>query len=736
MRPFPSLLVLLLLASTVFAADLKVQVLDPDQRPVANARATLYRAGSTAALAIRRSNSEGTAAFENVAEGEYRVEILAAGFAVENLSVPVPAKTAPVARLRVAGAEENVVVAATRVPVPEDVAGTPVETLTAGELQNMQPPTAAEAMRFLPGAIVNTAGQRGGVGGLFVQGGESRFNQVIVDGVPVKEPGGTFLVATQSLAGVDRLEFVRGAQSTLYGADAMTSVTLVASRAGTTRTPELRFGADGGSFGTAHGFASFSGVAGRVDYNAFGDQFNTEGRGANDTFSLSSMGANVGVAISPATQFRFRTRHTNSRSGVQGEWVFGGRPLLAPDRDQFGRINDFLASAELEIAAPNRWQHRFTAFESNDRRFNADTVPDRTCAPFFFFDCPFTVADHFNRAGVSYQGEYQPRSFATTIFGYDFEEQIGQIDNAFPTFGSAASAHGKRLNHAAFVEQIVTWKRLSLTGGVRFVHDGSFGNRAVPRVSASVLARRGGRVLGATRLRFSYAEGINAATFDEQFGEGGFFVLPNPALRPETNRSFETGVAQEFLSGRMALAANYFNNRFGDLIAFDQVTPLSAQFVNLNSSIAHGAEVELHARVSGRVRLDSSYAYTSSQVLFAPTAFDPVFTAGQPLLRRPRHAGSVLLNYAGRRWGGDIGGSFVGRRADSDFLFGFGGVPSITHAAGYALVSAGGWLALNRYVTAYANVENLLDRRYEEVVGYPALPVNVRVGLRFRVGGD
>lgn len=735
MRPL-SVLVPLLLASTLFAAEVKVQVVDPDQRPVANARATLYRAGSTAALAVRRSNSEGTAAFANVANGAYRVEILAVGFAVESVGLNVPAQTPLVARLRVAGAEENVVVAATRVPVPEDVAGTPVETLTAGELNNMQPPTTAEAIRFLPGAIVNTAGERGGVGGLFVQGGESRFNQVIVDGVPIKEPGGIFNFSTLSLANVDRLEFVPGAQSTLYGADAMSSVTLIDSRQGSTRTPELRFGADGGNFGTAHGFAAFSGVAGRLDYNLFGDQFNTEGRGANDTFTLSSMGANVGIAISPSTHFRFRTRHQNSRSGVQGQWVFGGQPLLAPDGDQFARDNQFLASAELQIAAPDRWQHRFTAFESNDRRFNADTVADRSCVPSYFFDCPFTVANHFNRAGVSYQGEYQPRSFATTIFGYDLEDQIGQIDDNFPTFASAAAAHGKRLNHAAFVEQIVTWKRLSLTGGVRLVHDGSFGNRAVPRVSASVLAKRGRGVVGTTRLRFSYAQGINAATLDEQFGMGGFFILPNPALRPETNRSLETGFAQEFLSGRIALAANYFNNRFADLIAYDQLTPLTAQYVNLNSSIAHGAQVELHARVSGRVRLDSSYVYTSSQVLFAPTAFDPVFAAGQPLLRRPKHAGSVLLNYVGKRWGGEIGGSFVGRRADSDFLFGFGGVPSITHAAGYALVNTGGWLALNRYVTAYANVENLLDRRYEEVVGYPALPVNVRVGLRFRVGGD
>ena len=78
-----------------------------------------------------------------------------------------------------------------------------------------------------------------------------------------------------------------------------------------------------------------------------------------------------------------------------------------------------------------------------------------------------------------------------------------------------------------------------------------------------------------------------------------------------------------------------------------------------------------------------------------------------------------------------MAGSFVGRRPDSDFL-GLG----IYHAAGYALVNTGGWFKVNRYMTAYVNVENVLNRRYNEVVGYPALKANFRAGMRFRIGGE
>ena len=106
-------------------------------------------------------------------------------------------------------------------------------------------------------------------------------------------------------------------------------------------------------------------------------------------------------------------------------------------------------------------------------------------------------------------------------------------------------------------------------------------------------------------------------------------------------------------------------------------------------------------------------------------------SCGQSILRRPKHSGSLLLTYLGKRWGGNLGGSFVGRRFDSDFL-GLG----IDHTAGYARVDLGGWYAVTSRITAYGNIENAFNKDYEEVVGYPALPINFRLGLRFRIGGE
>jgi outer membrane receptor protein involved in Fe transport len=93
----------------------------------------------------------------------------------------------------------------------------------------------------------------------------------------------------------------------------------------------------------------------------------------------------------------------------------------------------------------------------------------------------------------------------------------------------------------------------------------------------------------------------------------------------------------------------------------------------------------------------------------------------------------MLLTYTARRWGGELAGTFVGRRPDSDFS---GLLPPVTYAAGYGRIDLGGWFALNPRVTAYVNVGNALNRKYDEAAGYPALHANFRAGMRFRVGGE
>ena len=728
------------------AAELKIKVVDPQAAAVAAAQVSLMTADRGTVLATQTTSAEGVAILNAGSGGPYRVKILAPGFAVESLDVSSLADLT--VTLRLATASETVVVSATRTPVPEEAAGADVDSLGGAQLTTMLPVAGNDAVRFLPGAVVNTAGQRGGLSSLFVRGGESNYNKVIVDGVTVNEPGGTFDFGTLSLAQGDRMEFVRGAQSTLYGSDAMTSVVQVWTRVGSTHTPELRFGADAGNLGTESGHVALSGANGRFDYNVFGDQFNTEGSGVNDAYSDSLEGANAGVALNDSLSLRARVRHANSHTGLPGEWNFNGYTPLVPangpteplvplqaDPSDWSQLNNLLGSVELTVNKPSGWQHRFTGFDYlyryNELNQNGDAARvDPFGDP---IDFASHEVDHINRAGFEYQGDYSERSWAHTTFGYRVENENGFVGNI--EYGP--QNHGQRLNNDIYLQQQLTLGKLTVIAGGRFVHDSAFGSTGVPRIALALQAIRGHEIFSGTRFRFSYSTGFKEPRLEETFnGLPGPdpFNIPNPGLKPERVRAFEAGFQQGFFSNTYVLSGTYFNNLFHNQINYvstNNPPDFPGMYVNVNQAFAQGAEMAIEAKIRPRLLLNTAYTYTSSEYLDNPASFNTVFNPGQPLLRRPKHSGTLLLSYLGSRWGANVGGSFVGRRSDSDFD-NFG----IDHAAGYVRADVGGWYAVNSRITAYVNVENALDRRYNEVVGYPGLPANFRAGMRFRVGGE
>jgi vitamin B12 transporter len=732
MRALCASLLLFVALAAASAADLKVKVVDPHSAAVSGAQVTF---SSRCALnqETATSSAEGIAILPGLRIGDappsncgcpLHLVVLAPGFAPYSEDIAACGPDVVTVQLHLAMASETVVVTATRTLEPAVDTGASISTLETGQLELMQPVAADDAVRYLPGAVINTAGQRGGLASLFVRGGDSTYNKVIVDGVTINEPGGTFDFGTLPLTQASRMEFLRGAQSTLYGSDAMTSVVQVWTRRGNTAIPELRFGADGGNFSTANGFASLAGARGRYDYNVFGDQFNTNGAWVNNANSDSLEGANLGAALNDEVSLRLHMRHSNSHTGLPGEWNFNGSPLQPPDPNEWSQLNSLLGSVELIVAQPSGWQHRLTGFDYlyryNDVNLNGDA--ERVD------DFPSHEYDHINRVGAEYQGNYSERTWAQSTFGYRVENENGVVgDLDYPP-----SASGQRLNQEAYLQQQLTLGRLSVIAGGRFVHSSVYGNTGVPRVALTLLALRGGEVLSGTRLRFSYATGFKEPRLEETFA-GPPYTIPNLGLKPERVRAFEAGIQQDFFHGKYVFNATYFNNLFHDQINYVTVNPVTfvGEYVNVNEAFAQGAEVEVQAKLRTRLLVSAAYTYTSTEILSNPAPIDSQYNPGEPLLRRPKNSATTLVSYAAGRWATNLSGSFVGRRPDDDFE-GF----NIDHAAGYFRADLGGWYAINSRVTAYANVENLLDRRYNEVVGYPALPLNFRAGFRFRIGGN
>jgi outer membrane cobalamin receptor len=180
--------------------------------------------------------------------------------------------------LGIAPVAEHIVVSATRTDAPAGQVASAVTVFDAEEIERKQEPLLSDLLRSAPGTTVVRTGAPGGVTTLFVRAGESNYTKVLLDGIPLNEPGGAFNLSNITTENLERVEFIRGANSALYGSDAMTGVIQLITRRGARVKPDVRFGVEGGTFSTGRASAGVSAKAGRFDYSADVAGFTTSSR--------------------------------------------------------------------------------------------------------------------------------------------------------------------------------------------------------------------------------------------------------------------------------------------------------------------------------------------------------------------------------------------------------------------------------------------------------------------------
>src|ERR1043166_1440084 len=312
--------------------------------------------------------------------------------------------------LNVAPIEETVVVTATRTEAPASQVGASVTTFSADDLERRQLPQVADLLRTSPGAMIVRAGAPGAVTSLFVRGGESNYNKVLLDGIPLNEPGGTFNFGNLTTEGLERVEIVRGAQSALFGSDAMASVVQLVSRRAGHRGGAHHVSAlvEGGSFGTVHANASLSGVAGRTDYTVGAAAITTDNQVPNNAYQNTTPFANVGVALRNNMTLRFIGRGELERTGTPGQTAFG-----RPDLDAFFKRHDGVFGVAFDNQFSPRLRERasYSVSISNYQSTNLNADPPYTPAygalraPFQFSDFRFDTLTKLLRHHASYQAD-------------------------------------------------------------------------------------------------------------------------------------------------------------------------------------------------------------------------------------------------------------------------------------------------------------------------------------------
>lgn len=745
-------------------------IADPTGAKIAGARVVLRR-GPGAAAYTTKTNDEGQFVFAAVERGSYSLFVEADGFSQSGeVKVHVSASKTETLdiRLDVAAVSDRMVVSATRTQTSAQESGGSISIITSEDLLRSHQSLISESLRRVPGLTVVQTGGRGGLTSIFVRGGESDYNKVLIDGVPVNEAGGLFDFAALTPENLDRVEVVRGPRSALFGSDAMTSVIHLVTRRGSTSTPEFEFSGEGGSFDYHREVAQLSGLARWFDYSGSFGFGATDGRFRNNEYINRTASANLGFRLSPRADLRITSRWVNDSAGVPGPTA-----VLFADPDQRQKRRALSLAGMFEHQTSSRWQQTARFIYSEFARHSFDpvaqdlTLPDTPpLPPFSFFpDSAFDFREHQKRAGVHYQTIASFGSSNLFTAGADFEHESAIFDDLFSGRVSPA-----RNNLGVYAQDQAAWReRLFITAGVRVERntarvpadlktalialgsnvptgDVGFGISVNPSIAVSFIARRvaDNTAVGGTRLKASFGTGIKEPEMHEAFSPNTFF-LGNPNLKPERARSFEAGVVQEFLKRRASVEVTYFENRFRDLIIF-QFDPTSfgpitlpdgtlTNFVNFDRASARGIELTGSARPALRLRVTASYTFLDSRLDRALDVSNR--EVGLPLLRRPRHSGSVEAAWTAARYDLSLEGSFLGRRRDIDPITGsrFDSGDRPIFNDGYAKVNAAGSYRVNRFVSLFARVENLLNQDYEEVLGFPAYRLTFSAGVRIRVGG-
>ncbi len=647
-------------------------------------------------------------------------------------------------RLEIERLASSVVVTAQAEPLDAERSPAPATILSRTDLVQRQAAVLTDLLLFTPGVSLGRTGAEGGQASIFLSGGNSSFTKVLVDGTPVNEPGNAVDFSNFTLDNIDKVEIVRGAESALYGTDAVSGVIQVFTHRGTTRTPEMTLFAEGGGFSTGRGGAQLSGLLGRFDYSAAAAYFGTAGQGPNNDFLNRTLSGNFGWRFSDTQQVRISLRNNTSDAGIPGQTL-----LLPPNLDQRNALHFSSANARWEFSTGSHWRHQIMGAESYNREHATNLAADffdpgdPFCAPLApnavpSFTCDFTYdsTNKYNRASLNAQSSYLLPQGGVTA-GYQYE-----VENA--NLSALGGGHVRRNNQGGFLDaRWLPLTRLTVSAGLRAEANESFGTRVVPRIGALLVPRFGNGFWGDTRVHVFYGQGIKEPRLDQSFGTDVCFP-GNPSLHPERSRTWNVGVDQKLASDRVKVSGEYFQNRFYNIVSFTFCVPGGpcpiapppgcgfgfGTFFNTDLARARGTNVELEARPARWLTIAASYTYNDTRVLQAPNAFDPALATGNRLIRRPPHSGSIVLNAAFRRMNWNFAGYFTGARTDSDFL-GLG----LNRNPGYARFDLAASYDLGRGVSLYGRATNLFDKDYQDALGYPSLGRDFRLGMRYTLRG-
>ncbi len=639
------------------------------------------------------------------------------------------------AHAQISSALPEITVTAERVDAPVNATGSDVTVIPGSRIQQWGAQGIAEVLREAVGTTVTQTAGPSSLTQVRLRGAEPGQALVMIDGIPIGNVSGTdgsLDFGNLSALDIDRIEIVRGPQSSLYGSDAMAGVINIITKKGKKGEQRRTVTIEGGSYGTVQGTASVSGSTDSWIYSLGVTAMHTDGfpqYGYRVNRPLTLIDGVTPLPPLPGSQ-------PSDKGAANGRFTYTISPNASVDFgfNVFGNglhfANPYVSLPD-EVFSPYNWSTVWIgdgfiranvssgALTNHLTVFGNTTVNSvrQTEGCFDAFFDPFNCTTNYRGArwGAEYQGELAFGAYGSLIFGArNMTELASTSESPNPGDGSFTPIGAQQTTNSLYAEyRLPLLSRLDLTFGGRVDAIESGSTFVTGRTTAAYHIDETG-----TKLRASFGNGAKAPTLYQRFSPYG-----DPNLAPELNVGGEVGIDQKLFNDRLTLSATVFNTFYSNLIAYGEVpscTPSQAAlggcYYNVGRAQTSGVEVSGDATlVPDVLHARGGYTYTDARDIQTNTQ----------LLHVPYNQGSLSLVYTGLpNFEIEPRLLLVGPRQDGNFIA--GGTVTL---AGYARLDLIAKYRINDNYNAYLRFENLTNANYEETFNYGAPGRSVYAGL-------
>ena len=610
----------------------------------------------------------------------------------------------------------EIVVSATKTSAPIFTVANSISVIDSAEIANSNKSTISELIQNQYGVSFTSQGGRGNLSQVYLRGGDPGHTLVEIDGIEMNmtnDPNNVFDFTDISTDNIERVEILRGPQSTLYGADALAGVINIITKKGIGK-PRISFLTEGGTFNSYKGLLSLSGAKNNFDYSVSFSREKTDGFSSadikfgnteKDGSSRYNIYSRLGLSVSENFKLNLLTLFTKAESSFdQFGGNFGDDPTYIYNLEQGAyRLEGNLSLLD------GTWSQKFgISFTKNLRKYKFD--------PSVFNPATSRSLYDGRRTKIDWQNNFQFNNNLFTL-GMETEHEKANSDylwynNSF-SFNSILPNSQIRTTGIYLQDQINFKNNLYTSVGIRYDNHQKFGSVFTYRIAPAYIFWK-----TSTKIKFTYGTGFKAPSlfnlFDPAFG--------NQNLQPEKSKGWDVGIEQYLLDSNLLLGITYFSNTFDNLFGTDN----NFKTVNIGKAETNGLEFYATYKPVNNLKLNFNYTFTNSiNKDINSTEFD------LELLRRPQNKATFSADYKLNsvfNIYSDI--SYIDTRVDKDFsLFPINRVLLKSYILANLSVNA----QIYSNINIYGKLNNVFNSDYEEVFGYGTAKRSGYLGLKINL---